>query len=150
MTACGFHLRAQAGMTFDSIFLVTNNSKSPFITELRHKLKSSKVKLADTKEQADIILDIVSEESEKKILTLSGSGRVTEFRLIYRISLRAYDQQQQVWIPAEDLSQHRDFSYDDKLVLAKESEETLLFESMRSEMIQQILRRLSRAKPQLQ
>ena len=134
-------------MTFDSIFLVTNNSKSPFITELRHKLKSSKVKLADTKEQADIILDIVSEESEKKILTLSGSGRVTEFRLIYRISLRAYDQQQQVWIPAEDLSQHRDFSYDDTLVLAKESEETLLFESMRSEMIQQILRRLSRAKP---
>jgi len=147
MTACGFHLRGQAGMTFDSIYLLANNPKSPFVTELRHELKSSKVKLADTREQADIVLDIISEDSEKKILTLSGSGRVTEFRLIYRISLRAYDQQQQVWIPAEDLSQHRDFSYDDTLVLAKESEETLLFESMRSEMIQQILRRLSRAKP---
>ena len=137
-------------MTFDSIYLDASNPKSSFIAELRHELKSSNVKLADTREQADVVLDIVSETSEKKILTLSGSGRVTEFRLIYRISLRAYDQQQQVWIPAEELSQHRDFSYDDTLVLAKESEEALLFQSMRSEMVQQILRRLNRAKPQLQ
>jgi LPS-assembly lipoprotein len=43
----------------------------------------------------------------------------------------------------------RDYSYDDTEILAKESEETLLYQSMRSEMVQQIVRQLSRAKPQL-
>jgi len=147
LSACGFHLRGQAGMPFDSIYLDVVNPKSSFVAELRNKLKFSKVKLADSMESADVVLNIVSENSEKKILTLSGSGRVTEYRLIYRISVRAYDQQQQAWIPATELSQHRDFSYDDTLVLAKESEEALLFKSMRSEMAQQILRRLNRAKP---
>ena len=147
LSTCGFHLRGQAGMTFESIYLNTSNPNSPFMKELRYELKSNKVALADNVKQADVVLDIVSETSEKKILTLSGSGRVTEYRLIYSVSMRAYDQQQQIWIPSVELSQHRDFSYDDTLVLAKESEETLLFKSMRSGIVQQILRRLSRAKP---
>jgi outer membrane lipopolysaccharide assembly protein LptE/RlpB len=45
---------------------------------------------------------------------------------------------------------HRDFFYDDTLVLAKESEESLLSNSMRIEMADQIVRRLGRAKPQPQ
>jgi len=40
----------------------------------------------------------------------------------------------------------RDYSYDDTIVQAKEAEETLLYQSMRSDMVQQIMRRLSRAK----
>jgi LPS-assembly lipoprotein len=70
--------------------------------------------------------------------------------LHYRVSLRAYDLKGQVWIPAEEMVLRRDYYYDDTKVLAKEAEETLLYQSMRSNMVQQILRRLSRAKPQPQ
>ena len=45
---------------------------------------------------------------------------------------------------------HRDYSYDDTEVLAKEAEESLLYQSMHLEMVQQIMRRLSHAKPQPQ
>jgi LPS-assembly lipoprotein len=148
LSACGFHLRGQAVMPFSALYLDTANYKTPFITELRRDLEASKVKLATTAEQADVILKIVFENSDKQILTLSGSGRVTEFRLIYSISLRAYDHKQQDWIPAEIMALRRDYSYDDTKVLAKEAEESLLYQSMRSEMAQQIVRRLSRAKPQ--
>ena len=148
--ACGFHLRGQAGMPFNTLYLDTVNSKTPFISELRRSLEASKVKLAPTAEQADVVLKVVFENSNKQILTLSGSGRVTEFRLIYSVSLRAYDHKQQDWIPAEEMALRRDYSYDDTKVLAKEAEETLLYQSMRSEMVQQIMRRLSHAKPQPQ
>jgi LPS-assembly lipoprotein len=106
--------------------------------------------LADTADQADVVLNIISENPEKQILTLSSSGRVTEFRLLYRVSLRAYDHDKQNWIPVEVMELHRDFFYDDTLVLAKESEEALLSRSMRIEMADQIVRRLGRAKPQPQ
>jgi len=150
LSACGFHLRGQAGMPFNTLYLDTVNSKTPFISELRRSLEASKVKLAPTAAQADVVLKVVFENSNKQILTLSGSGRVTEFRLIYSVSLRAYDHKQQDWIPAEEMALRRDYSYDDTKVLAKEAEETLLYQSMRSEMVQQIMRRLSHAKPQPQ
>ncbi len=150
LSACGFHLRGQAGMPFNTLYLDTVNSKTPFISELRRSLEASKVKLAPTAAQADVVLKVVFENSDKQILTLSGSGRVTEFRLIYSVSLRAYDHKQQDWIPAEEMALRRDYSYDDTKVLAKEAEETLLYQSMRSEMVQQIMRRLSHAKPQPQ
>lgn len=150
LSACGFHLRGQAGMPFNTLYLDTVNSKTPFISELRRSLEASKVKLAPTAAQADVVLKVVFENSNKQILTLSGSGRVTEFRLIYSVSLRAYDHKQQDWIPAEEMALRRDYSYDDTKVLAKEAEETLLYQSMRSEMVQQIMRRLSHAKPKPQ
>ncbi|MDD2914547.1 MAG: LPS assembly lipoprotein LptE [Gallionella sp.] len=150
LTACGFHLRGQAGMPFDTLYLDAANSGTPFIADLRRNLEANKVKLVNSAEQADVVLNIVFEMPEKQILTLGGSGRVNEFTLRYRVSLRAYDLKGQEWIPAEEMSLRRDFVYDETRVLAKEAEEITLYQSMRSDMVQQIVRRLSRAKPQPQ
>jgi LPS-assembly lipoprotein len=115
---------------------------------LRRNLEANKVKLVDTADQADVVLDIVSEIPDKQILSLSGSGRVNEFQLFYRVSLRAYDLKQNDVIPAEEIVMHSDFPYDDSNVLAMEGEETLLYQNMRSDMVQRIVRRLSRVKPE--
>ncbi len=150
LSACGFHLRGYAGMPFEKLYLNAADPGTPFIADLRRTLEANKVKLVTTAEQADVVLNIVSEIPDKQILTLGSGGRVTEFRLSYRVSLRAYDLKQHELIPAAEIVQHRDYSYDDKLVLAKEAEETLLYQSMRSDMIQQIVRRLSRIKLETQ
>ena len=148
LASCSFHLRGKAGMPFDTLYLDAANLNTPFTKELRRDLEANKVKLVNTAGQADVVLSIVSEIPDKQILSLSGSGRVNEFQLFYRVSVRAYDLKKQDWIPAEEFVIHRDFPYDDNNVLAMEAEETLLYQSMRSDMVQQIVRRLSRAKPQ--
>jgi LPS-assembly lipoprotein len=117
------------------------------IGELRRLLEANHIQLVSKAEQADMVLNISLELPEKQILTLGGSGRVNEFQLRYRVSLRAYDQQQREWLAADDLQLSRDFSYDDTQILAKESEEAQLYQYMRSDMAQQIMRRLSHAKP---
>lgn len=147
MAACGFHLRGHAGMPFEKLYIETADPDMPFIGDLRRSLEASKVTLVDSAEQSDVVLNIASEVSDKQILTLGGSGRVNEFRLSYRVSLRAYDLKQQEWIPAVEIALRRDYSFDDTRILAKEAEENLLMQSMRSDMVQQILRRLSSAKP---
>lgn len=149
LTACGFHLRGHEGMPFDTLYLDAANPGTPFIADLRRSLEASKIKLVDSADRADVVLNIVFEISDKQILTLGGSGRVNEFRLSYRVSLRAYDLKQQDWIPAEEIALRRDYTFDDTKILAKEAEENMLIQSMRSDMVQQIVRRLSRAKPQL-
>jgi LPS-assembly lipoprotein len=79
---------------------------------------------------------------------LSDAGRVREYQLNYRVSLRAYDSKQQEWVPADEIVLQRYLSYDNTQILAKEMEETVLYQDMRTDAVQQILRRLSLAKPQ--
>jgi len=145
LSACGFHLRGDAKMPFTTLYIEA--AGSPLVSELRDNLQASHIQLVNKADQADVVLNIAYDLPEKQILTLGGSGRVSEFQLRYRVSLRAYDLQQRIWLPAEELQMHRDYAYDDTKILAKEAEEALLYQSMRSDMVQQIMRRLSRAKP---
>jgi LPS-assembly lipoprotein len=147
LTACGFHLRGEQNMPFASLYLDIKGGQSLFVVELRRALSMSKIRLVERPEDAEVVLQIVSELADKQILTLAGTGRVNEFQLRYRVSLRAYDVQKNDWIPADELSLYRNFSYDDTKILSKEAEEALLYQSMRNDMVQQILRRLSRAHP---
>jgi len=152
LAACGYHLRgsnlSDVQFAFKSLYLKAPG-ETPFVVDLRHTLKTNKINLAATPDTADLVLEIVSEHTVKQILSLSGAGRVQEFQLFYNVSLRAYDNQQNDWLPPEEISLSRIMTYDDTQVLAKEQEETLLYKDMRSDAVGQAVRRLYRAKPQL-
>jgi LPS-assembly lipoprotein len=144
---CGLHLRGQAQMPFDSLYLQAPNLYAPLVVELRRALTTNNVKIAAQQNEATLTLQIVSEIADQQILSLSRAGRVSEYRLRYRVSLRAYDAQQQEWMPAQEIQLQRDLTYSDTQILAKQEESAMLYKDMRSDAVQQILRRLSRAKP---
>jgi LPS-assembly lipoprotein len=152
LSACDFHLRGHnlqgAGFPFSSVYLKFA-TPSPFVADLQNSLELYKIQLTATAAEADLTLEVVSEASGRQILALSGAGQVREFQLSYRVSLRAYDKQMQDWLPADEISLQRSLTYDDAQILAKEQEEALLYRDMRSDAVQQVIRRLSRAKPQL-
>lgn len=150
LSSCGFHLRGhnvnEKSFPFDSLYL-KSAAPSPFIADLQNNLELYKIRIATTAAEADLTLDIVSEASDKQILALSGAGQVLEYQLRYRVSLRAYDKQLIEWLPADEIALQRSLTYDPAQILAKEQEESLLYRDMRSDAVQQVLRRLSRAKP---
>jgi LPS-assembly lipoprotein len=152
LTACGFHLRGSQkqdmAFAFKSLYLKVP-AESPFVTELRNTLDANRVVITSTSESADLVLEVVSEQTHKNILSLSGSGRVQEYQLIYRVSLRAYDNQQIDWLPADEIMLTRIMTYDDAQILAKQQEEAQLYRDMRTDAVGQAIRRLNRAKPQL-
>lgn len=147
LTACGFHLRGQAALPFQTLYIQSASDYTPFIGELKRAVQGAGVQLADSSDSAQLTLNVVSEVSGKQILSLSGAGRVREYQLRFSVSFRAYDQSQQEWLPAEEIAVLRNLSYDDAQVLAKEQEEVLLYQNMRSDAVQQMLRRLNHAKP---
>jgi len=151
LTACGFHLRGQKAfeLPFHQLHVQSANDYSPFINELKSAIQANDVQITDNAEQAQLTLQIVSETTDKQILSLSGAGRVIKYRLQYRISLRAYDQKQQEWLAPQEVTLRRDYSYDDSQVLAKQQEEALLYQNMRGDAVQQVLRRLNHAHPPL-
>lgn len=151
LSACGFHLRGsdpkETSFAFKSLY-VKAPSETPFVIALRRMLVSSKIALAPSADQADLVLEVVSEAATKQILSLNSAGRVQEFQLFYRVSLRAYDSKQVDWLPPDEISLSRIMAYDDALALPKQQEEAMLFTDMRNDAVGQVLRRLNRAKPQ--
>ena len=152
LAACGFHLRGSnlkdIQFAFKSLYL-KSPSETPFVADLRHMLLASKIELTSTADKADLVLDVVEIVPPKQILSLSGAGRVQEYQLFYSVSLRAYDSQQNDWLPADEISLSRILPYDDTQVFAKQQEEEMLYKDMRSDAVAQAIRRLNRAKPQL-
>lgn len=150
LVACGFHLRGhnnmQVKLAFDSVFL-RSNGETPFVSDLRKALALNKVVVADSADAATITLDIISESTDKQILSLSAAGKVTQYDLRYRVTLSAYDKQLVYWLPTADVALSRTMNYDDTQLLAKEQEQQELYRDMRSDAVGQVLRRLSRAKP---
>ena len=150
LTACGFHLRGSdmkdITFSFKSLYLKVPG-ETPFVADLRNILVANKLVLAPTADQADLVLEVVSEQTLKQILSLDSSGRVQEYQLFYRVSLRAYDKTQTDWLPAEEISLSRNMTYDETQVLAKQQEEESLYKDMRNDAVMQAVRRLYRAKP---
>ena len=143
--SCGFQLRGQASLPFETLYVAV-----PQISQLGTELKrniiaGTKTRLVSDQAQAQAILSVSAEDRSKTILSFDTSGRVREFQLRYRLSFRVHDAQGRDYLPQSEIRLTRDISFNDAQVLAKETEELLLYRDMQSDMVQQILRRLSSA-----
>ena len=141
LTACGFQLRGATELGFKKLYL---QGGSPTLAkELRRSLRSSGVELVTTPEDAEMLLEVMGEKTEKKILSLSGGGKVREYELLYYLTIRLRNTSSELWGTPQIIEQRRDYSYDDTQLLAKEGEEARLYNDMRSDSVREILRRLN-------
>ncbi len=141
LSGCGFQLRGQAQLPFAAAY-VDAPAGSVLGEGLRQSLTSLK-KLAAKSEDAPVRIKISPETRGKNILSLSGGGKVREYRLEYQVNLSAFDATGTELIAAAPIHLTREFSYNDDQVLAKESEEAALNRGMEQDALRQALRRLS-------
>lgn len=141
--ACGFQLRGAATFPFDSISIASVGS--PFLAELGRNIQSgSNAKVVPSGQEAQAQFNLLQEVRDKVILSLSTAGRVREYQLRYIVSYRVTGKGGE-YMPVTQIVLRRDISFNDQ-VLAKESEEQLLFREMQSDMVQQVMRRMRAAK----
>jgi LPS-assembly lipoprotein len=144
LTACGFHLRGQGGdaLPFQTLYIQHADAHSAFVAELKRALETNGVTITSTADKSPLTLDIVNEATDKQILSLSAAGRVLEYRLQFHVSFRVHDARQRDWMAPDEITLRRSYTYDDTQVLAKAREEAMLYQDMRTDAVQQIMRRL--------
>ena len=143
LSSCGFQLRGQSTLPFDTLFIA---GATPMLVDLKRNVAAgSQTKIVAQATGADAILDIALEAREKVILSLDTAGRVREYQLRYRVGFRVHDGKGQNWISTSEIALTRDISFNDAQIIAKENEEALLYRDMQTDMVQQIVRRLTRA-----
>lgn len=145
LAGCGFHLRGGQTLPFNSLY-VDAPATSAFALQMKRVVgNSSQTKVVSAAKDAEAVLQVQAEAREKEILSLSGTGRVREYQLRYRLTYRVLDGKNVELLPSSQLLLRRDISFSDDAALAKESEEALLFRDMQSDAVQQLMRRLAAA-----
>jgi len=143
---CGFQLRGAPELAFTSLFVNVAETSS-LGNELKRNLGSlGALQIVSDPTQlasAQAVLDILTEQREKTVVGVNATGQVREFQLRVRIRFRLRTPQGKALIPETELLQQRDISFNESAVLAKESEEGLMYRAMQTDIVQQLMRRLA-------
>jgi len=147
VAGCGFQLRRLDGIPFASIY-VDAPPDSDVAKRIMSALKANQsTRLAASAAEADAVLKLDKEHLSKSILSLSGAGRVTEYRLGLDMSYTVSGKNERSLAVPEVIELSRDMTYDDTQLLAKSAEEALLYRDMADNAARRIIRRLQSLKP---
>jgi LPS-assembly lipoprotein len=139
-------LRQAPNFAFNSIYVMATDN-SAFGAALKRSITSNdKVQvITDAKQiaSAQVVLEMLGDQREKVVLSMSPAGQVLEFQLRLRIKFRLRSADGKELIPATEIMQQRDFSYNESAALGKEVEENLLYRDIQSDVVQQVMRRLA-------
>ncbi len=143
LIACGIHLREANAFGYQRMLI---SGQTQITTPLKKSLTRNGVAVSADAQNVDLQVDLLKEENEKRILSLSGTGKVNEYELYYRIHYRTKPVSEQLWSKPEIIEARREFSYSDTDLLAKQDEEKLLVEDMHKEVLGRLMRRLAALK----
>ena len=146
LTGCGFKLRGSFNYAFKTLFsgFVDNSTLG---NEFKRVLAADgAVTVVTEADKAQVVLEVLSEQREKAVVGATAAGQVREFQLRIRLKFKLRTPAGKDIIPETELMVQRDISFNESAVLAKEVEEGLLYRDMQTDMVQQLLRRLSAVK----
>ncbi len=146
LAACGFKLRGSVDFAFKSLYL-NGAANSAFLRELQRNLEgvgALKV-LRDPTEalQAEAIYDDLGQRRERVVVSRNAAGEVRELQIRLFTRFRVRDQKGGYYVTESELMQYREISYVETYALSKANEEEMLFRDMQTDLVQQIVRRLS-------
>lgn len=147
LAGCGFKLRGNQSFAFSRI-AVTPDPGGAVAQELRRSFGGAVQVLATNVPitQAQVVLNMPTEQRDKVVVGSNASGQVREFQLRLRVQFSLTTPQGKALLPSDSIALQRDFSYNESAALAKETEEVLLYRDMQSDIVQQIMRRLATVK----
>jgi len=146
LAGCGFKMRGSAAVPFDTVYIP--GATTGIQLDLKRNIQAgTNARVVDSPKEAEAIVQFTEESRNKEIVSLTTAGRVREFQLQYRVGFRVHNGKGGVYVPPSTIQLTRDVTFNDADVLAKESEEQLLFRDMQNDMVQQIMRRLAAARP---
>lgn len=148
LAGCGFELRRAPALQFTTIQLRGFGRRSEMEDELRRNINASTTShVVESAGEAQVVLETQVDAREKVVVASTAAGQVREVTLRNRFTFRVRTPSGTELIPSTEILLTRDMSYNETFALAKEQEETVLYRSMQSDIVSQVMRRLAAIRP---
>jgi len=142
--ACGFHLQGREPLppVLATVYVETENPQTDFAVHLRKSLLASGARLAREAQDASAVVRILDDTATRSVVSVSASNApvASEIRYSVRFTVSAGERE---LLPPQTLAATQAFSFDERLLLAKENEEDILREALARDLASVAMRRLS-------
>ena len=149
LAGCGFALRKAPEYQFSTIWLDLPNSA--FKTELQRQIEGSgRVRVITDRrerEQAEVVLHSAGPQREQTVVSMTSAGEVREIELRLRLEFSVKTPAGRELLPPAEIERQMDQSYSESESLSKGQERALLYSTMQSDIVQQVVRRLEAVHP---
>ena len=144
LTACGFRLQGRTPLpeALASVYVEAENPQTDFVVNLRRMLVSSGAKLARDASQASATVRVLEDVATRSVVSVSAANSPVEIAIEYKVRFAVVAGDREI-LPAQPLAASRSFSFDERLLLAKEHEEDILRESLARDLAGIAMRRLA-------
>ncbi|MEP7138193.1 MAG: LPS assembly lipoprotein LptE [Caldimonas sp.] len=144
LAGCGFELKRPPELPFRTIQLAGFAPRSQLVAELKQDIESGPTtRVVEAAKDAQVVLQSLGESREKVVVAQTAANQIREFELRLRFDFRLRTASGRELIPDSEILLKRSLTYTESAALAKEQEEAFLYRAMQSDIVAQVLRRLS-------
>ncbi len=143
LSACGFAPRQAPDLPFRALAFSGFAVQAPMASELRLLINTSRsTRVIGDLAQADAILDVLTDASERTKGAFTLAGQIRSIDLTYRFKFRLRNLAGVELLGSTELVVVRSMAYNESQALGKEKEEISMMRSMQVEIADQVMRRL--------
>jgi LPS-assembly lipoprotein len=140
---CGFHLQGAGSLppALAKTYLASTAPHSDFQLSLRDSLRLRGSDVVATREEAESVLNIVSDQTGQRVLSVSARNIPREYEVYYAVTFSLQVGEQKL-IENESLVVTRSYTFDETQVLAKAAEEEVLRLALAEDLARRVVRRI--------
>ena len=125
-----------------SPYLEAPDRQSDFVQYLRHALVSNGAQLTPQKEKASAVVSILRDNVSRRVLSVSATNQPNQYEVTYTVGFSVSAAGKEL-LPPQEVSATRTYSFDERILLAKNHEEEILRQDMARDLADMVMRRLA-------
>jgi LPS-assembly lipoprotein len=144
LAGCGFHLQGHTPLppVVRTPYVEAPDRQSDFVQYLRNALLSNGAQLTPEKEKASAVVSILRDNVARRVLSVSATNQPNQYEVTYTVGFAVSAAGKEL-LPPQEISATRTYSFDERLLLAKNHEEEILRQDMARDLADMVMRRLA-------
>ena len=145
LSACGWRVRGKVDLPYRNL-LLSGSMTQEFRDTLEMYLGVNDITLVKNAKEAELILEIMTEQSARQVLSYNGAGQITAYRIISRVAFRTFHPNGIEVTPEADIYLTRDVDFDQANVQSFDLLVAEHLKVMRVDIVNQLMRRMAAIK----
>lgn len=141
---CGFHLQGRADLpqSFAAARIEAGDPQSEFASRLERSLRDAGARMDDAAAGPVAVVHVLEDHVGERVLTVSARNIPTALEVSYSVKVAVAYQGREL-MPAEEHVLRREYSFDEREVLAKQRERDDLVAAMADDLVALVMRRFA-------
>lgn len=144
--SCGYRLQGTVDLPDNMNKVYLQGASGQLRNYFTKTLRSTPARLVESPAQAGLVINTLNEKLDRRVLSLSSTGKANEFELNYQLEYELLDSQGAVLARNQSIEIVREYYNDQEAIIAQANEEHIIVAEMYKQAVRSIL---DRARAQL-